>query len=599
MLQSLSVKNFILIDELEIEFEKGLCVITGETGAGKSVLLDAILFSLGSKFSDNVIKHGGDYCSVATTFTLNDDLKKLLKQFNIEYDQELLIKRIQKSNNRKKFLINDQVVTVNTLQQVADCLFELHGQNSHTSLLSPSSHINILDDYGELLNLRAELSEHFDILQTTTKEINKVTRDKDTIEQEIDYLTFVTKELKTLDYQSGEEEKLVTVRRSLQNRDKEIQVTQDILSHLEFPEINKSINNAQRLINRSLRQNEEFSSISLNLDDCYNSLEEARIKLQSIINNFDKNEFNLDEVEERLFKIRDIARKYNISCEKIPVFFDNSNQQLNALKSKINNVKTLDINKRAEYKKYFELAEALSYKRSISAKNLELAVQKELEQLKMEKAVFKIEILPKNNPDNQDNNKNFVELNMSEEFSEEIKQNPESRSSFPYNSKVNSDNQISSQLLLYKMYDGIDNVRFVASTNPGTKLAPIDKIASGGELSRFMLALKTCLFDKSLKDTIIFDEIDTGTGGIVADKVGEKLKKLSSIAQVLVITHQPQVAGKADQHIIVNKLQLDETTKITVKSLNLQERQTELARMISGESITDASLKAAKELLKP
>ncbi|MCC8372196.1 MAG: DNA repair protein RecN [Rickettsia endosymbiont of Pseudomimeciton antennatum] len=585
MLQSLSVKNFILIDELEIEFEKGLCVITGETGAGKSVLLDAILFSLGNKFSDNVIKHGCDYCSVATTFTLNNDLKKLLQQFNIEYDQELLIKRIQKSNNRKKFLINDQVVTVNTLQQVADYLFELHGQNSHTSLLTPSSHINILDDYGELLNLRAELSKHFDILQATTKEINKVTRDKNTIEQEIDYLTFVTKELKTLDYQAGEEEKLVTIRRSLQNRDKEIQVTQDILSHLESPEINKSINNAQRLINRNLRQNEEFASISLNLDDCYNSLEEARIKLQSIINNFDRNEFNLDEVEERLFKIRDIARKYNISCDKIPEFLDNSNQQLNILKNKINNVKTLDINEQAEYKKYFELAETLSYKRSISAKNLELAVQRELEQLKMEKAIFKVEIVPKNNPaNNQANSKNFAELNMSEEFLEEINQKPESRTN---------------QMLLCKMSDGIDNIRFVASTNPGMQLAPIDKIASGGELSRFMLAIKTCLFDKSLKDTIIFDEIDTGIGGIVADKVGEKLKKLSSVAQVIVITHQPQVAGKADQHIIVNKLQLDKTTTITVKSLNLQERQAELARMISGKSITDASLKAAKELLKP
>lgn len=584
MLQSLSVKNFILIDELEIEFEKGLCVITGETGAGKSILLDAILFSLGNKFSDNVIKHGSDYCSVATTFTLNDDLKKLLEQFNIEYDQELLIKRIQKPNNRKKFLINDQVVTISTLQQVADYLFELHGQNSHTSLLSPSFHINILDDYGGLVNLRYELSKHFDILQTTTKEINKVTRDKDAIEQEIDYLTFVTKELEALDYQTGEEEKLVTIRRSLQNRDKEIQVIQDILSYLEVPEINKSINNAQRLINRNLQQNEEFASISLNLDDCYNSLEEARIKLQNIINNIDRNEFNLDEVEERLFKIRDIARKYNISCDKIPEFFDNSNQQLNALKNKINNVKILDINKLAEHKKYFELAEALSYKRSISAKNLELAVQKELEQLKMEKAIFKVEIAPKNNPSNQTNNKNFAELNISEEFLEETKQNTEGKTG---------------QMLLCKMSDGIDNIRFVASTNPGMQLAPIDKIASGGELSRFMLALKTCLFDKSLKDIIIFDEIDTGIGGIVADKVGEKLKKLSSIAQVIVITHQPQVAGKADQHIIVNKLQLDETTKITVKSLNLQERQAELARMISGKSITDASLKAAKELLKP
>ncbi len=178
-------------------------------------------------------------------------------------------------------------------------------------------------------------------------------------------------------------------------------------------------------------------------------------------------------------------------------------------------------------------------------------MQKELEQLKMEKAIFKVEIVSKDNIANQTDNKHFLE------------------------------DRDTSQVMLCKVSDnGIDNVRFVASTNPGMQLAPIDKIASGGELSRFMLALKTCLFDKLLKETIIFDEIDTGIGGIVADKVGEKLKKLSSIAQVIAITHQPQVAGKADQHIIVNKLQLNESTKITVKNLNLQERQAELARMI-------------------
>ncbi len=275
-------------------------------------------------------------------------------------------------------------------------------------------------------------------------------------------------------------------------------------------------------------------------------------------------------MEERLFKIRDIARKYNISCDKIPEFVDNSTQQLNALKDKINNVKILDINKLAGHKKYFELAEALSHQRSKVAKNLELAMQKELEQLKMEKAIFKVEIVPKDNIANQTDNKHFLE------------------------------DRDTSQVMLCRVSDnGIDNVRFVASTNPGMQLAPIDKIASGGELSRFMLALKTCLFDKLLKETIIFDEIDTGIGGIVADKVGEKLKKLSSIAQVIAITHQPQVAGKADQHIVVNKLQLNESTKITIKNLNLQERQAELARMISGKSITDASLKAAKELLHP
>ncbi len=547
MLQSLSIKNFILIDELEIEFDEGLCAITGETGAGKSILLDAILFSLGDKFSDNAIKQGCDYCSVTSIFTIDSDLEQFLQQFNIEYNSELLIKRIQKSGNRKKFLINDQVVTHNILQQIADYLFELHGQNSHTSLLSPSHHLNILDEYADLIKLKAELSKQFNILQKITKEFSDITKKKDLIEQEIDYLTFVIDELKIMAIQMGEEEKLIAIRRNLQNRDKEIQAMRDILSSLENPEINKSINNAQRIISRNLQQNEEFSSISQNLDDCSNSLEEALIKLQNIINQLDKSEYNLDEIEGRLFKIRDIARKYNVSCDKIPEFFDDSSQKLEILKNKISNLKIINTNRTIEYNKYFELAELLSQKRAVSAKNLEIAMQKELDQLKMEKAIFKVEIMPKGHS-------------------------------------------------IYHS-DGIDNIRFVASTNPGMKLAPIDKIASGGELSRFMLALKTCLFDKLSKSTIIFDEIDTGIGGIVADKVGDRLKKLSSLTQVIVITHQPQVAGKANQHILVNKLQCDQTTKITVKNLDLEERQSELARMISGKSITEAGLVAAKELL--
>ncbi|XVN42782.1 MAG: DNA repair protein RecN [Candidatus Rickettsia vulgarisii] len=560
MLQSLSVKNFILIDELEIEFEKGLCVITGETGAGKSILLDAILFSLGNKSSNNVIKNGCDYCEVTTIFTLNNKLQTFLKQFNIEYDEELIIKRIQKSGNRKKFLINDQIVTQNTIQQIASHLFELHGQNNHTSLLSPSSHINILDDYGNLSYLRTELSKYFYELQAVIKEIDKISKYKDEINKEIDYLSFITDELVKLNIQEGEEEKLIEIRRNLQNKEKEIRASQDILDYLEHPELNNLINSAQRLITGNIQQNEKLASISSNLDECYNLLEESRIKLQNIINDYDLDGFNINEIEDRLFLIRDKTRKYNISSTEIPEFLENSQQKLKNLKDTINNSESLNLSRLEKHQKYFELALTLSERRSINAIKLESAVQAELTQLKMEKAIFKIEIIPKDNPLNQ-------ELN-----------------SISYNNRNIS-------------YNGVDNVRFTASTNPGMKLSPIDKIASGGELSRFMLALKTCLLDKLLLNTIIFDEIDTGIGGIIADKIGDRLKKLSNFSQVIVITHQPQVAGKADQHILVSKKQYEKDTKITIKNLNLEERQSELARMISGKLITEASLKVAKELL--
>ncbi|KAJ6644990.1 DNA repair protein RecN [Pseudolycoriella hygida] len=470
--------NDHLADQLEIEFEKGLCVITGETGAGKSILLEAILFSLGNKFSDNVIKEGCDYCSITTAFTLNNSLKRLLEQFNIEYDEQF------------------------------------------------------------------------------NKEANKVYQDKENITEEIDYLTFIIDELTNLNIQQGEEERLTDIRQNLQNQEKEIKTIQDIVAYLEDPALDNFINNAQRLITRNLSQNANFPSIAGNLDDCYNSLEEARVKLQNILNKFEENEFNIEEIEERLFLLRAKARKYNISCETIPQFLLNSRQQLKDLQDKIANFGNLDSKRAEKYKDYLELALALSSRRFVSANKLELAVQKELKQLKMEKAIFKVEIAKKD--------------------------------------PITLDN-LANESIMHS--NGIDNIRFVASTNPGMKLAPIDKIASGGELSRFMLAIKTCIFNKSQLNTIIFDEIDTGIGGIVADKIGERLKNLSSLAQVIVVTHHPQVAGKADQHIVVSKTQYDEETKITIKSLTALEKQTEIARMISGKSITEASLKAAKELL--
>nr|WP_253308459.1 DNA repair protein RecN [Rickettsia endosymbiont of Ceutorhynchus assimilis] len=544
MLESLSVKNFILIDELDIEFKKGLCVITGETGAGKSILLDAILFCLGYS-SGNVIKHGKDYAIVNLVFSLNEEVKNFLTQAFIKYDDILLIKCTQTPNNRKIFFINDQVVNKTTMQQLADHLLELHGQNNNTSLLDLSTHLDILDNYGGLLAARLELAKCFYDWQNILKEIAKITAEKNSIDQEIDYLTFVIEELTKLDVIIGEEEKLVNIRKNLQNRDKELQLIKDISEQINNPEINGAINKAERLLARSTAQNEKFVNIATDLEESYNNLEEAREKLAAIADNFNQNEHNLDEIEERLFLIKATARKYNVRPDEIGAFLDKSLGQLNILKNKVASAEELNTKQFAKQAEYYNIEQNISAKRRFAAESLEKIVQKELGQLKMKKAIFKIDIAAKSDP----------------------------------------------------TATGLDNISFMASTNPGMSIAPINKIASGGELSRFMLALKTSLFDKQIKSTIIFDEIDAGIGGEVADKVGERLKNLGSIAQVIVITHQPQIAGKADHHIMVNKLQLEERTEVTVKILNILERQRELARMISGQSITDASLMAAKELM--
>ncbi|ACP53183.1 DNA repair protein RecN [Rickettsia africae ESF-5] len=543
MFYSLSVKNFILIDELEIEFNKGLCVITGETGAGKSILLDAILFCLGYKTSNNIIKRGKDYAVVNILFSLNEEIKNFLVQNLIEPEELLFVKCLQKAEGRKNFFINNQVVTKALMQQLATYLFELHGQNNNISLLAANTQRDILDSYGNLLDFRAELSNCYQAWQNTRKEIAAITLKQNSIEQEIDYLSFATEELTKLNIQTGEEEQLANLRKDLQNKDKDLQLIKDILEQINNPEINTSINRAEKLLARQ-GNNERFEAIITSLEEAYNNLEEARQELSNLLDSFNCEEYNLEETEERLFLIKAISRKYNVPADALGVFLDKSLEQLSILKNKIANSNELKAQEVLLQKKYYELASNLSAKRLIVAKHLEESLHQELKQLKMAKAIFEIEI----------------------------------------NAKEPTAN-------------GNDDIVFKASTNPGTAAAAINKIASGGELSRFMLALKTSLFDKMVKPSIIFDEIDVGIGGEVADKVGERLKKLSSVTQVIVITHQPQVAGKADLHIKIEKTQLEKETKVTVKALNLAERQEELARMISGKTITKASLKAAKELL--
>jgi len=547
MLHSLSVRNFILIDKLDIEFSEGFCVVTGDTGSGKSLLLDAILFCLGSKSSADVIKNGADYAAVSAIFTLYDHVKNFLAQINIECEDQLVIKRIQKPGNRKQFLINDQIVTQKTIEQVSEYLFELHGQNSHSILTNPSSHMDILDNYGDLLQVRSTLSEYFKTLQTLSKEIAEIEDAREKIESEIEYLSFVIDELLTLDIKIGEEEELSNIRRSLQKRDKEIKQAQDILSNLETPEIDQSIAKALRIIERNDKNDDIFISISSDLEIAYSKLDEARAKVKSIIRSFNVGGDNLEEIEDRLFEIRDKARKYGIRPDESVAFLAQSSKELKILQEKVNNSDELKTTIQIVRKQYFDLASKISNERVKSALSLETLVQKELGFLKMEKAIFKVEI----------------------------------------NSNTDA----------HPTPKGIDSVRFIASTNPGMPLAPIDKIASGGELSRFMLALKTCLFDKEARPLIIFDEIDTGIGGVVADSVGERLKKLGRIAQVIVITHQPQVAAKADRHILVSKTQFDLQTIVAVEHIESHDRHLEIARMISGKAITENSLKAARELL--
>lgn len=548
MLQSLSVRNFILIDKLDLEFGKGLCILTGETGAGKSILLDAISFCLGNKTYTDINKNLAIPATVTTVFTSFNNIIPYLEEVGVEYSDELIIKRIQTSDNRKKILINDQLVTQKFLNQITAHLFEIYGQNNHTSLLNPSTHIDILDNYGALLSLRKEISEFFKNWKKIEKEIKELETEEENIAKEIDYLSFVIEELLKINLKKGEEENLSNIRRNLLDQEKELNLIQTILSSLETPDLDQALNKAMRIINRSGKETEYFLSISKNLEEAYNYIEEARILLKNQIDNSISGEYQLEDIEKRLFEIRDLARKYRISPDELPDFLAKSEEQLQILQKKISEKEKLNDTLQESKKRYFDVANILSQKRIQTSVSLERTVQEELTPLKMEKAIFKVDI------------QKLPDLNAGEK--------------------------------------GREIIQFIASTNPGSLPAPIEKIASGGELSRFMLALKTALFDKYAVQTLIFDEIDTGIGGAVAASVGERLKKLSKAAQVIVITHQPQVASKADYHILVKKSQLEKQTEVSAKILSFEEKVNEIARMISGKEITPNSLKAAKELLK-
>ncbi len=545
MLQSLHIKNFILIEKLELDLSEGFCVITGDTGAGKSILLDSILFCFGGKISGSPVRPGADSCNVTLVFSAHDKVEKYLAELDIDVDDEIVIKRTQNQSGRKKFLINDQIVTAAVMQTLFDYLLELHGQHNHTLLINPSVHIEILDEYGKLAGLKGEVSACYRNWQELENRISEFTKEKDNIENEIDYLTHVCLELQQAQISIGEEQELADAKKKLQNRDKEINLIQSVLSEIESSSIEQIIARSQRAIS-NVADSKSLEQVNSDLELAYDKIEDAKSMLSQVLQEFHSSHYSPEEIEDRLYEIRTLSRKHSCPSDELIDFLKKSEKQLEELKAKLGDSSNLQEQADICKKQYFDKAKILSDKRASAARELEKKTMQELFALEMQKAIFK------------------VEVNASESYS---------------------------------TAKGMDRVRFVASTNPGMTLSPIDKIASGGELSRFMLSLRVALFDNAPKQTIIFDEIDVGISGLVADSIGQRLKLLSNAVQIIVITHQPQVAGKANQHILVEKTQHHLHTSVKVGNLSVEGKSLELARMISGQKITKTGIEAAKELI--
>lgn len=545
MLLSLQIKNFILIDFVNLDFQKGFYVITGETGSGKSVLLDALLFVLGEKLDFEPVKSGAEMTSVIAEFLPNKTLLSILDEHGIESKEVLIIKRQQYPGGKKKIFINDEPVTAKLLSSVADELIEMHGQHSHSILLDQNKHIEILDQFGELQVLVNDISQKFSTWQKLERDIDEIQKNRDSVINEIDFLTFAVKELSARVPYVGEEEELATLRIDLQNASKNQELLQNISSTMERFNILSNIGSLQRMIERHAK-NESFEKVLENLVSAYSHIEEAENEVANLSNNSEKT--NLDEVETRLFEIRALARKYNVTPDELPTYYEKSKLELENLESRIQNIEALHNQAIILKKTYVDAANSLSESRKKSAKLLENRIQEELIPLKMGGCKWMVEFAEKDE-------KNYAS-------------------------------------------NGFDIVRFTASTNPGIPSGPIDKIASGGELARLMLAVKVALFDKFSKPTIIFDEIDTGIGGSVADAIGARLKTLSEVAQVIVITHQPQVVAKSNFHILVQKKTADGQTSSSAQILDIEGKKNEIARMLSGKNITSGAITAAEELMK-
>lgn len=560
MLESLSINNIVLIDKLNIELSKGLCVLTGETGSGKSILLDALGLVIGYRSNSRLLRNGEEKGSVVATFDIgnNQKCKKLLDELDIEYDDKIIIRRVLFDDGRSKAFINDVQITQSFLQNVGETLVEIHGQNEQIGLLNSSLHRGILDEFGGLTEKQNIVASIFEEMKNAKNKLEDLKKQKDDAEREQDYLRHIINEIESLNIQQGEEQELSDKRILLMNKEKVLNVLNEVQNSLEGQggnSVEKSISSAQHTLSRGIGLGENliendknaFAEIVDNLELASENIGEALYKINKIFDNLGFDGNTLESVEERLFAIRGLARKLNIQpdmildlkveLEKKLELLDNQEIFMSDLEKELTNLKN----------KFIKEAKELSNLRKETAKKLSKELMQELIPLKMEKTSFDVE---------------FKELDENN----------------------------------WNKY-GIDGVKFIASTNPGMPMGELSKIASGGELSRFMLALKVVLSQINSVPTMIFDEIDTGISGAVAEAVGERLKKLAEHLQVLVVTHQAQVASKGNYHIKVRKQQDNNKTTTIVDILSKDERIKEVARLFSGEIITDEALKVAEKMM--
>ena len=553
MLESLSVRNVVLIDKLDIEFAGGLSILSGETGAGKSVLLDSLGLVLGQRADTALIRSGTDKLSVTAVFSAlppDSPLAALAEENDIELEDSLVIKRTVAADGKSKIFINDQPVSLKLLKEFGAGLVEIHGQFDNQGLLNPANHLEILDGYGQYPAELNEVRTAYEKYRQAGKERREAEICLRNSREEEDNLRHWVDELIKLKPVVGEEDELNRRRSEIMNAEKLVESLNAAYSALNgTTDVVSAIRRAQSAVDKAdTIVDGKYRDIADVLEQALINAEEAVRSIEDASSDLSYNQNEAENIEQRLFALRDAARKHQVGIDELPRKLEEMQQRLSAVELGEDRLTSLLREEERCRSDYLEKAGHLSVLRRQTAEELDKNIMRELPPLKMEKA-------------------RFITL---------VEKLPESGWS----------------------PTGIDNVCFTVSTNPNSPQGPLNKIASGGELARFMLALKVNLVKTAGSMTMVFDEVDAGIGGATAQAVGSRLAALAENVQVLLVTHSPQVAACGSHHFKVEKKTQNNITTTYVSLLSEKEREEEVARMLAGEKITDEARAAAKVLIK-
>ncbi|WP_273719887.1 MULTISPECIES: DNA repair protein RecN [unclassified Bartonella] len=552
MLVQLSVHNIVLIETLDIHFTAGLSVLTGETGAGKSILLDALSLALGGRGDVSLVRHGAAHGQVTAVFDVPvlHPVRQLIRENGFDDEGDIILRRVQSSDGRSRGFINDQVASVALMRNIGRQLVEIHGQHDDRALVDVATHRQLLDAFGGLEGETENVRQCYQVWHECEERLQQQRLKIENAMREAEYLRACVEELEKLDFQVGEEDALSLRRADMLKLEKiamDIKEADDLLRGQKSPI--PVLSNLVRRLERKIPEAQELiAPVVKSIDEALCALATAQEGIEAAVRALDFEPDELERIEERLFALRGFARKYQVSADELVLLRDKMNAELADFEEAQITLARFEDEAGQAKKNYDTLAQALSIKRQEVAKHLSESVMAELPALKLEKA----------------------------EFIVGMQSDVERRSA-----------------------EGIDRIEYFVRTNPGARAGPMLSVASGGELSRFLLALKVVLSDHGSAPTLIFDEIDTGVGGAVAAAIGQRLQRLSERIQVFAITHAPQVASKAHSHFLISKMENDDKGCFVtaIHKMEEHERAEEIARMLAGEQITEEARAAAQKLL--